>query len=123
MEALYTLVGDVQQGQKRGKRLGFPTINTPLSQQLPEGIYISKITIRGNTYNGLTFIGEAKTFDETSYQAETYVFNFDQDVYGDSVTVLLLKKIRDNQKFESEEKLIKQMEEDKKQALAFFKNR
>ncbi len=121
MESLHTIVGNVQQGQKRGKRLGFPTMNVSLNQQLPEGIYVSKITIRGNTYNGLTFIGEAKTFDETRYQAETYVFNFDQDVYGDSVTVLLLKKIRDNQKFESEEKLVAQMEIDKKQAMEFFK--
>ena len=69
----------------------------------------------------MTFIGAAQTFNETTYQAETYVLDFDQDVYGESVTVSLLKKMRDNQKFDSEEALIKQMEDDEREARAFFK--
>jgi riboflavin kinase/FMN adenylyltransferase len=121
MESIKTIYGIVQEGQHRGKQLGFPTMNFPLTEQLPEGIYLSKITIDDKTYNALTFIGAAKTFAETTFQAETYVFDFDQDVYGKEVTVELIKKIRDNQKFDSEEALIRQMEEDKKQAEEFFK--
>ncbi len=113
--------GVVKKGQSRGKKLGFPTINFLLTEKLPEGIYISQAIIGGKKYNSLTFIGTAKTFDETLFQAETYIFDFNQDVYGQKVDVLLLKKIRDNQKFESEEKLIAQMEEDKKTAEEFFK--
>jgi riboflavin kinase/FMN adenylyltransferase len=122
MEFLAKIQGVVQKGQSRGKKFGFPTINFSVDEKIAEGIYISQITIAGQAYNALTFIGTAKTFDETVFQAETYVFDFDQDVYGEQVAVSLLKKIRDNQKFESEEKLIKQMEEDKKEAEIFFTN-
>jgi riboflavin kinase/FMN adenylyltransferase len=116
-----TIEGIVQKGQQRGKRLGFPTINFPMQSPLPEGIYVSHILIDEKQYNALTFIGTAKTYDETVFQAETYVFDFEQDVYGKKVSVSLLKKLRDNQKFVSEEALIKQMEEDKKQAVDYFK--
>lgn len=121
MEQVKTIQGIVQRGHQRGKKFGFPTMNFPITEQLPEGIYLSYITVEGEKYNALTFIGIAKTFDETTYQAETYVFDFNQDVYGKTVSVELLKKLRDNQKFDSEEELIKQMEKDKKQAEEFFK--
>ena len=120
IQPLFALRGTVQHGQHRGKRLGFPTMNFPLDKNIPEGIYLSQTTMREKTYNGLTFIGAAKTFNETNIFAETYLLDFDQDVYGESVTVLLIKKLRDNKKFESEEALISQMEEDKRQAELFF---
>lgn len=112
--------GKVIKGHNRGKKLGFPTINIPLVENIEEGIYVSHITIAGTQYNALTFIGSAKTFGETETFAETYVFDFDKDVYGETVTVSLLKKLRDNVKFDSAEALITQMEEDKKQAIEFF---
>jgi len=114
--------GVVQRGENRGKRLGFPTINFPLEQKIPEGIYISQITIDNKIYNALTFIGTAKTFGEEKFQAETYILDFDEDVYGKQVEISLLKKIRDNQKFSSEEALIKQMDTDKKTAEEYFSN-
>ena len=121
MTVLQTITGEVQKGQSRGKKLGFPTINFPMTEKIEEGIYVSKIVIAEKAYNALTFIGSAKTFNETIVQAETYVFDFDQDIYGRSVSVSLLKKLRDNKKFDSEELLVKQMETDKKQAEDFFK--
>jgi len=114
------LEGVVQHGHNRGKHLGFPTINFPLQQAVDEGIYVSHITINDVQYNALTFIGAAKTFHETEVFAETYVFDFAENVYGKSVTVSLLKKLRDNQKFDSEQALIAQMERDKKQAEEYF---
>ena len=112
--------GIVQKGHQRGKGLGFPTINISLSESVDEGIYVSHITIDNKEYNALTFIGSAKTFGQTEILAETYVFDFSEDVYGQSVTVTLFKKLRDNQKFDSVEELVKQMEEDKKQAEKYF---
>ncbi|MBI5122806.1 riboflavin kinase [Candidatus Roizmanbacteria bacterium] len=116
------LQGKVQKGHSRGKQLGFPTINFPITEKIAEGIYISQTMIGEKKYNSLTFIGAAQTFDQTDVNAETYIFDFNQDIYGQSVEVWLLKKIRDNEKFESEEKLIEQMEEDKKVAEKWFKN-
>lgn len=112
--------GVVQKGQSRGKQLGFPTINIPLTEKVEEGIYVSHIMIDDRQYNALTFIGSAKTFGETEVFVETYVFDFSEDVYGKTVRITLLKKLRDNQKFDSEAMLIAQMEEDKRQASVFF---
>jgi riboflavin kinase/FMN adenylyltransferase len=120
MELPISLPGIVVGGQKRGKSLGFPTINFKVTPNTPEGIYVSRIEIEGKLYNALTFIGSAKTYNETIYQSETYVFDFDRDIYGEEVLVTLLKKLRDNEKFVSEEKLIEQMEEDKKKAVEYF---
>ena len=121
MELINIIHGKVQKGQERGKRLGFPTINFPIKKTIDEGIYISKVTIHEKMYKALTFIGTAKTFAETDFQAETYVLDFDEDIYGENVSIELLKKIRDNIKFDSEEALIQQMEEDKKEAEEYFK--
>jgi len=114
------LSGIVIHGDHRGKKLGFPTANVALSEKIPEGIYISQTKIDTLLYSSLTFIGAAKTFDKTQYQAETYILDFDQDIYGKTITVELIKKIRDNMKFESEEKLIEQMKKDEKVARDHF---
>src|SRR5437868_1289010 len=105
MHTLAVLTGIVEEGNKRGKRLGFPTLNMELTQSLPEGIYISQTEIAQEKYNSLTFIGAAKTFHEEKVKAETYLFAFDESVYGRTVTVTLLQKIRDNRKFASENDL------------------
>jgi riboflavin kinase/FMN adenylyltransferase len=120
MEYLYTFLGRVEEGHKRGKRLGFPTINMQVASSIPEGIYVSQVRISGVFYKALTFVGAAKTYGETEVKAETYVFDFHDDIYGEEVNVMLLKKLRENEKFVSEEALIKQMEADKQAALDFF---
>lgn len=117
---IVTIQGKVQQGHHRGKRLGFPTMNISLDQHIPEGIYISQTKIEEKQYNGLTFVGAAKTFGEQEVLAETYLLDLHHDVYGEKITITLLKKLRDNKKFDSEEALITQMEKDTKQAERFF---
>ena len=92
MKAKTSISGIVRHGQNRGKALGFPTINIGLEKTIEEGIYLSHILIAGKQYNALTFIGTAKTFDEETYQSETYVLDFNENVYGKEVSVTLLKK-------------------------------
>jgi riboflavin kinase / FMN adenylyltransferase len=122
MKALFTFRGIVKKGHKRGKLLGFPTMNMTLEEKPPEGIYVSHCIIDNVKYNALTFIGPAKTYNQKEFLAETYVLDFNADVYDTFVSVFLLKKIRDNEKFDSEKALINQMEEDKKEAEEFFKD-
>lgn len=112
--------GKVRHGNKRGKALGFPTANTSLHISIPEGIYLSSVTLNKKRYSALTFIGKANTFSHAVYQAETYILNFDEDIYGAWLGVHLLKKIRDNQIFTSEKDLINQMISDKKEAEDYF---
>lgn len=116
--------GVVIKGKQRGKELGFPTANVSLRTGLPagrQGIYISQTSIENALFPSLTFIGNAKTFGEKDVFAETYIFNFNKDIYGTEITVTLLKKIRENKKFDSVEELIKQMNKDKQEAEEYFK--
>jgi len=119
---MFSFQGIVGRGNERGKRLGFPTANIPLLQQVPEGIYLSRVRHDGMTHNALTFIGSAKTYGETNYQSETHILNFDRDLYGQNLSITLLKKIRDNEAFTTEYALIQQMEIDKKEAEEYFKS-
>ncbi|MBI2443247.1 MAG: riboflavin kinase [Candidatus Levybacteria bacterium] len=114
--------GKVRKGQQRGKKLGFPTANIPLDLKIPEGIYISLVQLDDVEHPALTFIGSAETFGETTYQSETYLLNFDSDIYDQTMSITLLQKIRESEKFTSEEALIMKMEEDKAKAKKYFKD-
>lgn len=120
MRYLAIFWGKVREGKKRGRIMHFPTVNLYLHRNIPEGIYISQLKRQKKVYNALTFIGAAKTFGETKVFSETYIFSFHSSVYGEFVTVKLIKKIRDNQKFNSAAELKEQMERDKRQAQDFF---
>lgn len=117
---MYKFWGKVRQHNQRGKKLGFPTANINLTKKIPEGIYISKIKIEKIFYPSVTFIGTAKTFGEKRFQAEIYILDFNKDIYGDWITVELIKKIRNNKKYNSAKQLISQMREDEKQARKYF---
>lgn len=112
--------GKVRKDNQRGKRLGFPTANVNLNKKIPEGIYISKTKLAGKDYPSVTFIGKAKTFNEEKFQAETYILDFDKDIYDKWISVELLKKIRNNQKFDSVDELIIQMKKDEQETRKYF---
>lgn len=112
--------GKVRTYNKRGRKLGFPTANINLTKTIPEGIYISKTKLGKKQYLSLTFIGLAKTFNETKFQAEIYILDFNKEIYGKWISVKLLKKIRDNKKFNSTEELIKEMKKDESLARQYF---
>ncbi|MBI2411025.1 MAG: riboflavin kinase [Candidatus Kerfeldbacteria bacterium] len=115
--------GIVRHGDGRGKPLGFPTANMRLHQPIPEGIYCAYATIDKRRYSAITFIGAAKTFHKTKRQAETYILDFDKNIYGKWLRVMLLKKLRGNKKFHSVQALIRAMRLDEKQARIFFSQR
>lgn len=133
MNGLFIIKGEVIKGNKRGKSLGFPTANVKLSQEIPEGIYISIVfmcfagkqsvneIVKLEGFKALTFIGAAKTFGEKEIKAETYILNFDQNLYGHKLEIRLLKKIRANQEFANERELIKQMKKDLEKTKKYFK--
>lgn len=120
MNSIYSFRGKIKKGKKRGREMGFPTANVPIHKNIPEGVYISQLTLRNKAYNSLTFIGNAKTFGETEVLSETYILSFDDDIYGQWASIRLIKKIRSNEKFDSSNSLKKQMELDKKEAEKFF---
>ncbi len=117
---LSTISGIVKRGKGRGKDFGFPTANISLTQTIPEGIYVSHVHFDGQAFQALTFIGSAKTFGETDYKAESYLLDFDEDLYDKTIEITLLKKLRDNEKFDSEIELVEQMKKDLLDARSFF---
>lgn len=117
---MYKFWGKVKKGKNRGKGLGFPTVNINLHKYIPEGIYISLAKIAAKEYPSLTFVGIAKTFDETEFLSETFILDFNQDLYNKWISLKLVKKIRGNKKFKSEKELVAQMKKDKNQAEIYF---
>ena len=120
---MYKFWGKVRKHNQRGRQLGFPTANVNLSNPDligAEGIYISKIKLENQIYNALTFIGKSKTFSEEKFQSETYILDFNKNIYEKFISVELIKKIRNNKKFASVKELISQMKKDEEVARKYF---
>jgi len=112
--------GKVRSGKARGRKLGFPTANIALHKKIPEGVYLSKTRVNTDWHPSLTFIGVAKTFEETKYQSETYLLNYNTSFYNQWITIKLIKKLRNNKKFSNADALVNQMKEDEKDAREYF---
>lgn len=111
----YCVMGEVRHGRQIGRTLGMPTINlVPGGEKyLPEnGVYASLTEINGKTYPGITNIGFKPTVGESFRGVETYLFDFEQDVYGQYVRVGLHAFERPEQRFGSMEALKEQMHRD-----------
>ena len=122
MKPRYIVWGKIQAGKKRGKSLGFPTANVALHKNITEGVYLSRVKIDNNTLSALTFIGVAKTFGEKNKLIESYILNFNKNIYGKWMTVMLFNKIRGNIKFKSEKELVEQIKKDLVVAKQFLEN-
>jgi riboflavin kinase / FMN adenylyltransferase len=120
MKSLYSISGVVMHGNQKGRELGFPTANFALQIDIPEGIYAAEVLVEEKRHHAATFVGAARTFGRTAVNVESYLFDFKDDLYGKKITVTLYKKIRDNEKFNSEEALITQMKKDVEAIKKFF---
>lgn len=115
--------GKVKKGKKLSKDLGFPTINIPVPRSIAKknwGIYFSLVKIDGRIYPGVTHLGKPKTFQIAHNTCETYLLNFNKDLYGKNVSKKLIFKLRDIIKFPSVKELKKEMAKDVKAAKKFF---
>ncbi len=121
----YSFSGTVIGGDKRGRELGYPTANIKLSSQdklLPAfGVYAVKIILEKENYTGLLSIGKRPTFyNEGDVVTEVYIFNFSREIYGEDVTIELVERLRGEEKFNSANELIDQMNKDKANGLKIF---
>ena len=121
----YSFGGVVVSGDKRGRELGFPTANIKLSSQeklLPaSGIYAVKFFVGNENHIGLLSIGYRPTFyNEGELVTEVYIYDFNREIYGKEVTVELVERLRGEEKFNSAEELINQMNKDKENGLKIF---
>ncbi len=120
----YFVSGIVEHGKKIGRTIGFPTINIipPANKLLPDfGVYITKVTIEGKVYYGVTNVGCKPTIEgKNPVGIETYILDFKQDVYQKPVIVTFVKKLRGEQKFPNVEALAEQMARDVVEAKYYF---
>lgn len=123
----YRTEGIVGHGDKRGRTIGFPTANVETKDEYilpPLGVYAVKINIGENWYDGVCNVGYKPTFNKEALRVsvEVNVFNFDQDIYGELVTVEWHQYLRKEQKFSGIDELVAQIERDKQNAIQYFNN-
>lgn len=112
----YLVAGNVVWGKQIGRKIGFPTINIlPDKNKLlpPNGVYFSGVYAGGKSYRAITNVGYKPTVaDGKVMGVESYLYDFDQDIYGQPVEVSLYSFHRPERKFESVEALRRQLEAD-----------
>jgi riboflavin kinase / FMN adenylyltransferase len=110
----WRVAGAVRGGAKRGTGMGFPTANTPLlpGTALAHGIYAVRVYIDGARHQGAAYLGTRPTFDDGAAVLETFLFDFDGDLYGRDIEIEFVAFIRGDRKFDGMEALVEQMEID-----------
>lgn len=121
----YSLTGTVSKGKQLGRTIGYPTANIIIEEDyklIPlNGVYVAKSIINGATFYGMMNIGTRPTVDGTTQTIEINFFDLNQDLYNQKITVLLLKRMRNEQKFDSLDALKNQLGLDKIAAQDFIK--
>ena len=107
--------GVVKKGAQRGKELGFPTVNIPLTDASVSGIYAARVKVGEETYEAAAYA------DKKGKVLEAHILDFDDDLYGWKITIELLKKIREDKKFPDESSLKEVIAADIARIRSFFR--
>jgi riboflavin kinase/FMN adenylyltransferase len=110
----YAITGIVIKGDSRGKVLGFPTANIASKHSIipANGVYAVKLLARERCLDGIVNIGIRPTFDAKALTIEVHVFGFNEDLYGEEITLFFIRRIREEKKFATAEALIGQIARD-----------
>jgi riboflavin kinase / FMN adenylyltransferase len=114
--------GRIVIGHGRGKDLGFPTANIATrTELLPlDGIYASLLQLGEKTLPSVTSVGLNPTFGEGPRTVETYILNFDDDIYGQTAKLSFVERIRAEKKFSTVDALVVQIQDDVRRAEKIF---
>ncbi|WP_408098463.1 bifunctional riboflavin kinase/FAD synthetase [Peredibacter sp. HCB2-198] len=127
LERPFHLEGVVVKGEGRGKKIGFPTANIQVSQDLivpQKGVYVTRTIYNGMTFKSITNIGNNPTFKDTNHiHIETNLFDFDIDIYGELLDIQFLHKVRDEKKFPTVNDLIGQIKADVEFAKEYLREK
>ena len=112
----YVIKGTVVNGEKTGRKIGFPTANLEIKEWyklIPSnGVYAVKIKIEGTVFDGMLNIGSRPTLNSNEKETiEVNIFNFDKDIYKKEIEIEFYERVRDEQKFENITKLQQQLEQ------------
>ncbi|WP_209391123.1 bifunctional riboflavin kinase/FAD synthetase [Chryseobacterium sp. RR2-3-20] len=113
----YSVSGTVVHGKKIGRTIGYPTANIEVEnlKLLPKkGAYIVEVFVRNQKYKGMLSIGTNPTVNGDKLTVEVYILDFNEDIYGENITVKFRDFLHEEIKFEGLEKLIERLDEDKR---------
>ena len=123
MKVEMILKGEVVHGKALGRTVGMPTANLKISEgALPEnGVYATRIIIDGQIYSSVTNIGSRPSVDDNEQvTVETYILDFDKDIYGKKVELELHQFLRPIRKFNSLEEVFTQVKKDVKEVKKYL---
>ncbi|MBP5260720.1 MAG: riboflavin biosynthesis protein RibF [Clostridiales bacterium] len=120
----FSYTGRVIHGKMMGRKMGFPTANIEIpSQKIParRGVYASRVKLGKRDLYGVTNIGLRPTLEDTDKDiCETFIFDFDEDIYGAEIRVELCEFLRDEQRFAGSDELIRAVEDNKQKVRELF---
>lgn len=118
------LVGEIVHGKGLGRTVGMPTANLQVMRgKLPEeGVYATRVKIAGKTWDSITNIGRRPSVDdEKTITVEIFIFDFEQDIYGEIVELEIYKFLRGVKKFKDLQAVKEQVKKDLIEASEYFK--
>ena len=120
----FAISGRVAHGDKKGRAIGFPTINVGISRrQSPVlGVFNVLVEINKETLHGVCNVGKRPTVGGEKILLEVFIFDFNREIYGERVTIIFKQKSREEMKFDSLEKLKKQIAKDVEIGKQYFKS-
>ena len=116
----YFMEGDVIEGKKLGRKLGYPTANLNFSKEIvipKDGIYKTISVLGDESFSSITSIGNNPTFNEELKTIETYIIDFNQNIYNKKLKIIFIDFIREQIKFDNEQDLVSQMNKDLKKIM------
>lgn len=120
----YFICGEVIHGKSLGKKIGTPTVNVPIYDGciVPKtGVYISELYVGTKRFIGVTNVGVRPTVDsDGKINTETYLLDFNEELYGEKVVLKLRKYLREERKFDDTASLSRQIIDDSKKTFGFF---
>ena len=124
MKEPVVLIGKVVRGKALGRTVGMPTANLCITEGIipEEGVYATRIRIGDGVYTSVTNIGRRPTVDNESYiTVETFIIDFDKEIYGERAILEVHQFLRPIQKFDSLQEVQMQVQQDVEMAKIYFK--
>jgi riboflavin kinase/FMN adenylyltransferase len=117
----YSLTGNVVKGKQLGRTIGYPTANIAINSEhklIPgDGVYAVKVVVNRKFYKGMLNIGNNPTVEGKGRSIEVNIFEFSEDIYNQSISIIFVNKLRDEEKFNGLDALKTQLEKDKLLAI------
>ncbi len=118
----YFITGEVVHGKALGRKIGYPTTNIIIDEEklrLKKGVYATYAFVHGKKYESISFIGES-LYDASRLQLETFIFDFDEMIYGENIRVEFIKFVREEIMIDSIDHLVRLIEDDIDKSRKYF---